>query len=188
MKICIEGNIGVGKSETLKILKARGFEVRTEPVESWTLLEDFYENKSLAFPFQLQVLASFCKPSQSCQVIFEERCAKSGLRVFAEMLRDSGFITDLQMAILSAAFLEINYQPPGLIIYLNLSTEKCLERISKRSRKNEHLIDKTYLEKVESYYKQYLEEEDTLIVQIQCDNKTPDEIVEEILLKLNQLC
>ena len=188
MRICIEGNIGVGKTETLKILKNRGFDICTEPVECWNLLENFYENKKYAFPFQMQVLASFCKPSNlNSEISFQERNAKSGVRVFSAMLRDEKNMSDLQFSILCAAFLELNYEPPDLIIFLDLNSETCLKRIKERSRMNEHVIDLTYLEKVKNYYEQYLSEEEGLIQRIDCNEKTPECIADEILLKIENL-
>ena len=184
MKICIEGNIGVGKSETLKILKLRGYDVLEEPIESWTLLENFYENKLLAFPFQMQVLSSFAKPFPQTNILFQERSAKSGVRVFSAMLKDDGFLTDLQMSILCTAYLEMNFDSPDLIIYLNLEPLKCLQRIESRNRKNENFINENYIGRVEKYYKEYLDEEDTTVEIIECEEKTPDQIADEIILKI----
>lgn len=56
----IEGNIGSGKTETLKELNKMGYNTELQDVKNWTYLPKFYENpKKYAFDFQKQVFNSY---------------------------------------------------------------------------------------------------------------------------------
>jgi deoxyadenosine/deoxycytidine kinase len=143
--ISIEGNIGVGKSSVLKILEARGFTVREEQVHLWSLLPLFYaEKKKYAFAFQLQVLTSYIGASAN----FVERSALSALLVFADMLKEEGFINSEDFIILDRVCSRI--LKPVSHIYLRLDASLCLERLRKRGRPGEENISLEYLQKLEA--------------------------------------
>jgi deoxyadenosine/deoxycytidine kinase len=61
VRVALEGLIGVGKSTVLNILKEDyGYDVAPEPVDQWTLLEQFYDDrKKYALAFETQVLCSY---------------------------------------------------------------------------------------------------------------------------------
>lgn len=180
--ICLEGNIGAGKSEVLKILKEKEFLVKSEPVEKWTLLDKFYKDPEIyAFPLQLQILASYADANQN---IIYERSAFSGLKVFSELLYDSLMITKHQYDLLTLCTLDMIHTEPKIIIYLDLDSEECLARIRKRDRKGEENITLEYLEKISKKYEIFLhdmKDVDVKIIRIQCKDLTPTEISEKVV-------
>jgi len=127
--ISIEGNVGVGKSTVLNVLKERGHKVREEQVGAWTLLAPFFKDRSLAFFFQLQVLASYA----DAQCEFLERSPASAL-LFAKILFRDNNLSLFEMELLkivASKLFSVKH------IYLRLDAAKCLERIQKRRREGE---------------------------------------------------
>jgi len=116
MLISIGGNIGVGKSTILDLLKgileSSLFKFITEPVDTWTsikdsnnvnVLEHFYTNPQ-RYAFNLQVLAFITRLTQlqnalkrDNSIIITERSLEEDRYVFAEHLCDAGFITEIEM-------------------------------------------------------------------------------------------
>lgn len=178
--ITVEGNIGVGKSTFIEKIKNR-YKDRNdimfvqEPVDVWSqitqgsknILELFYENqKKYSFPFQ--VLAYTTRLNQIEQATFEAKCKgktiivmerslEADRNIFAKMLHDDGMIEESMYKIydhMSTLGLQ-KYMADG-ILWLHTGPEKCYERIQKRSRKGEDNISLDYLNKCDSYHKEWL--------------------------------
>ena len=167
--ISIEGNIGVGKSTVLKALEKQGLKVCEEKVDAWTLLAPFYQDPSLAFFFQLQVLSSYA--DAKCD--FLERSPQSAL-LFAQILFKDKHLTLFEMELIKIVASKL-FKPRH--IYLRLPAEKCLERIQKRDRKGE-AISLEYLTKIEKEHDDFFKNVITL-----SGDETPEEIAE--LIKQN---
>lgn len=186
--ICIEGNIGAGKSALLAALKARGYTTRAEPVEAWTLLERYYTDPArFGFALQAQVIASYGAASAET---FSERSARASVQVFAKMLHDDGKLSALQLGILCALVQEMPIERPDTILYLELPPERCLQRIAGRGRAGEGAIDAGYLARVEACYEAFLaecQEEGTRIVRLPCGDCTIDELAELVIRTLGSL-
>jgi deoxyadenosine/deoxycytidine kinase len=187
-RICIEGNIGAGKTEVLKALKNLFDEnIRVEPIEAWSLLKKYYENpKTYAFALQAQIIASFAEEEKgSDKRLFFERNERSSVEVFSKMLLDKKYLTLSQFNLLCALYLEIPKNSPNLIIYLDVSTDICMQRIKNRGRECENGIDLDYLKTLESHYKNYLtscEESNIPVLVIKAQNfKNPGDIAKEIM-------
>jgi deoxyadenosine/deoxycytidine kinase len=153
--ICIEGNIGAGKSEVLKVLSLLGLKTRQEPVEAWTILPHFYRNPKFAFALQLQILTSYAVNGDK-DTLFE-RSADSALHVFTKMLHDSGDISTEQFFLLRCIFRDIGHTFPKAIIYLDAAPSVCIERISNRARESESKISIEYLEQIQKSYFDFLD-------------------------------
>jgi deoxyadenosine/deoxycytidine kinase len=108
MILSLEGNIGAGKTTFLTALAERfpDYQIVLEPIEEWTkkygessILELFYADKARwAFTFQvcaIQTLVAAVKQVSSKKIIITERSALTSRYVFAQMLKDAGFITEL---------------------------------------------------------------------------------------------
>jgi deoxyadenosine/deoxycytidine kinase len=181
--ISIEGNIGAGKSEVLKILAARGFQIRPEPVQSWTLLKPYYEDPStFAFALQAQILVSYAD-LETEEPIFVERSARSALEVFAKMLVDQRKISDSQMSVLSCMYFQLPIPQSFSIVYLDIDSKACLQRISERRREGEEAIAEDYLETVRLNYEKYLAsvEDQINVIKIDVQNLSPAEVADKIL-------
>jgi deoxyadenosine/deoxycytidine kinase len=187
-RVCIEGNIGAGKTEVLKALSNHHNEnIRVEPIEAWSLLNKYYESpKTFAFALQAQIIASFAEEEDlSEKRLFFERNERSSVEVFSKMLLDKKYLTLSQFNLLCALYIEIPKNIPNLIIYLDVSPETCLHRIRKRGRKCEDGIDMQYLKTLENHYSKYMtscEESNIPVIVIKAENfKTPQDISNEIM-------
>jgi deoxyadenosine/deoxycytidine kinase len=191
-RVCIEGNIGAGKSEVLKSLKNLFNEnIRVEPIEAWSLLKPYYTNpKVYAFALQAQIIASFAEEEDlTGKRLFFERNERSSVEVFSKMLLDKKMITLSQFNLLCALYIEIPKNSPNLIIYLDVSPETCLQRIRMRGRECEEGIDLKYLKTLEGHYKTYMkscEESGIPVIVIKAgDLKLSDQIAKEIMDIIN---
>ena len=79
----------------------------------------------------------------------------SGDKVFADMLFDSGHITDREYDtyVMTHQVMVEKLLPPDLIIYLDGTPETAFQRILKRDRDQEATLPLSYLQNMEKYYK-----------------------------------
>ena len=180
--ISIEGNIGAGKTTLFQQMQdyISEYELNNdkhivflrEPVDMWektrdeetgkNILELFYENPpKYAFEFQMMVLASQTELIQKtvmenpqCRVIVSERSINAGHYVFTKMLCADGHISHIQYKIY-VSMLNVAY-PTQIknhkIIYLDVNTKTCKERIQKRGREGENGITLDYLDNCKDFY------------------------------------
>jgi len=176
--ISIEGNIGSGKSKLLNSLEAH-YKNRSdiiflqEPINKWntiqdkdgqTILQKFYDDpKKYSFSFQFMVFISFIENIKETiknnpnAIIITERNLNTNKLVFAKMLFDSGNIEyiDYQIYLKWFDYFAHDFQI-NKIIYMKTNPNKCLERISKRSRLGEELIKVDYLEQCDKYHEEMI--------------------------------
>ena len=174
--ICIEGNIGAGKSSLLDAIESECIKLERkdililrEPVDVWdtfvdnngkTTLENYYENPTkYAFMFQVLIFTTISKAIKQCalgiKTIICERSLLSSHNVFAKMLRDEKLMTGLEYQIYESLFQE--ERDPDMIIYIDVPPTTCLQRINKRNRNGESNITINYLIKCQAYYRQLLD-------------------------------
>ena len=174
--ISIEGNIGSGKSTFLKTLKNyyRDNELIRfcdEPVNEWlnikdeygkTILECFYENQDkYSFHFQmvayisrLNILRNMLK--NNVEIIFTERCVYTDINVFAQMLFDSGKMSNIEFTIYKKWFDEFLEEIPSIFyVYIDTTANTCFQRIIERGRLGES-IPLEYLVKCKEYHDSWL--------------------------------
>lgn len=198
MLISIGGNIGVGKSTILDLLKgilaSSLFKFITEPVDTWTsikdsnnvnVLEHFYTNPQ-RYAFNLQVLAFITRLTQlqnalkrDNSIIITERSLEEDRYIFAEHLTEAGFITEIEMKSYEYWF-DTQAILPDLNIFLKASPETCYERIKKRNRPEEKTITLDYLKALDKKYFKFLTKTKSRKVFIDCDQRLPEEIAGEI--------
>lgn len=177
MIILIEGNIGSGKSTLLELLKNKykGKEyIRfiDEPVNEWSnirdkdksILELFYENKE-KYSFTFQILAYITRlrllldsiEKYPNDILICERSIFTDKFVFAKMLKEQGYIDEIQWQIYNYWFdtfknkVEYNY-----IIYVNTKPSICFKRIKQRNRNGESDISLDYLEHCHRLHNEWL--------------------------------
>lgn len=156
MYICIEGNIGAGKSTVaVSLAKRMGGVFLPEQFEENPLLPLFYEHKKrMAFPLEYSFLISrqaqlnkhfsMVKNKNTIADFSLNKClwfAKSNLNQREFKLYKKHF------AIINAVA-----PSPDLLIYINTSKENLLQNIKKRGRSYETSIDKKYLKRVSEKY------------------------------------
>jgi deoxyadenosine/deoxycytidine kinase len=159
MYICIEGNIGAGKTtmakELAKQLKAAYL---PERFEENVLLSLFYKDaKTFAFPTEYsflidrhkQLINYFEKPSRKTTVsdFHFDKCL-----CFAKAnLKESDFLFYKK----HFGALKQTLPVPDLIVYLDTSTELLMKNIQKRGRAIEKSLKETYLEKIQRSFDTY---------------------------------
>jgi len=182
--ISLDGNIGAGKSTLLAEIRKSipDLHVVDEPVDQWTalkngtgknLLELFYEDKKRwAYTFQNCAILTRLKNIKEAveeldtngkgpQVILTERSVLTDKYVFAQMLRDSGDIDDLEWELYDSWFsiFSKQHQVNG-IIYLSTSSMTSKDRIHIRNRQGEDRIQLDYLNALDRQHKQWIESTD----------------------------
>jgi len=192
--ISIEGNIGVGKSTFVRIIKQNiaNSEVVDEPVEMWKSLTDsdgknilglFYENiPRWGYSFQnVACITRMMKIEDTIQktkskYIFLDRSLATDKNVFEKMLYDNKQITEIehQMYNLWCDFYYKYIRPElnNIIIYLRCTAETAKSRINKRGRKEEDAISLEYLKDLRKYHEEWLMDgKKTNVIVIDCDRE-----------------
>ena len=182
--ISLDGNIGAGKSTLLAEIRKSIPDLRVvdEPVGQWTalknntgknLLELFYEDKKRwAYTFQncdiltrlkniKEAVEELNANGKGSQVILTERSVLTDKYVFAQMLRDSGDMDDLEWELYDSWFsiFSKQHQVNG-IIYLSTSSTTSKDRIHIRNRQGEDRIQLDYLNALDRQHKQWIESTD----------------------------
>ncbi len=194
--VSIEGNIGVGKSTFINILKSRweeGCEVVYEPVDIWkkltnsdgkNILQTFYENiPRWAYSFQnVACITRMMKIEEAIRTtkhkhIFLDRSLGTDKNVFEAMLYDDKKLNQIEhlMYNLWCDFYH-NYLRPQddqIYIYLKASPNTCANRIKKRGRIEEESIGLEYLKGLNNYHDKWLlsDELKSNVIVIDCEEE-----------------
>ena len=198
--ISIEGNIGVGKSTLIDNLetyyKNENIEnviILREPVDAWNLFVDSKDNeniltkfyndpKKFSFSFQilvlktvLELLVQTIEKNPDCKLIICERSILSSRHVFTKMLYDSSQMNEMEYKIYESLFDEwVNSSifTPSKIVYLNITPEISYERIAKRSRVGENVIELDYIKCCGLYHQKWIDSlsENVEVLNIDCDS------------------
>jgi deoxyadenosine/deoxycytidine kinase len=173
MRIVIDGNIGSGKSTQIQLLKDIGFKTKKEPIDQWPLQEFYDDPVRWAFTLHMKILDTYSDAPDDC---IYERCMQSVYGVFWSNLAQS--VTKIENDLFQAWYNRVEWRP-DVIIYLYSQPQKCLERIQARNQTGDAEISLTYLKQLHKWYTWYdmSNENHTIYV----DDKTPDEIHNEIL-------
>ncbi len=160
----LEGNIGAGKSNIMKIISNQFHDVEfvEEPVNQWqnlngcNLLDSFYSDpKRWGFSFEfysmLTKIQALLKAADSDKpIIIIERSILSN-KVFMDLSNDLGKLDKMEYAMLINTYnfyLENVYPQIAGIIYLDTPVDECIRRITKRNRGEECTIEKSYLNSI----------------------------------------
>jgi deoxyadenosine/deoxycytidine kinase len=190
--ISLEGNIGVGKSTLLEVVKSScpDYEVVLEPVGEWmrlknsegkSLLELFYEDKRRwAYTFQNCAILTRLKiireavASTKKQIILTERSVLTDRFVFAEMLRESGDIDALEWDLYMNWFNSFaNEIPVSGIIHLTTGVGTAAERIVRRGRHGEDHIPRDYLSALDHQHLKWLSRAEQPVLRLSTEPGVP---------------
>ena len=168
--ICIEGNIGVGKTTLIKKLaehyKSRSFfeEFNENP---WLPL--FYQNpKDTALALELSFLTDRCKQllqieKENAPKMISDYCLDKCLLFTEANLSTDDFNTYKKLFNRISATIK----KPDMVIVLNTSVESLLNNIKLRGRDYEQSIQASYLEQLnKSYIHFFSEEKDYTILNV----------------------
>lgn len=175
--LSIEGNIGVGKSSFIELLKEQfDGEYLSEPVDEWisikdeegvNLLQTFYNDKkrwgytfqNVAYITRMNRLINAIKNSNKRFIILD-RSMDADLNTFAKMLYDAGEMTKLEWDsynLWNSFYYDhfgSNYQHH--IVYLNCKPEIAKLRTMIRCRQEEEGIPLEYLQSLHDYHNDWL--------------------------------
>ena len=174
--IGIAGMIGAGKSTLATALAEHlGIDVYYEPVEDNEYLEDFYRD-TRTYSFSMQVYLLTRRFQQHQEIIWRGRSAVQDRTIyedsiFARMLAETGLMDQRDYRTYLRLFKHMsNFMcKPSVIVYLDVSPESSLERISMRSRSAESAIGLDYLRALHDGYEQFVREISRVIPVIRVD-------------------
>ncbi|KAK3287162.1 hypothetical protein CYMTET_5315 [Cymbomonas tetramitiformis] len=173
VSFAVEGNIGVGKSTFLELIKSdetltRLVDLHEEPVAQWqavggnpkhNMLNAFYSDSTRhAYTFQnyvfitrfLQHHNAAMNPKAPCCLL--ERSVFTDCCVFAKTVLEEGLMTDLEGAVYHSWFNPVLQTLPHLVpdafVYLRASPQSCYRRLCIRSRTEEAAVGLDYLGKI----------------------------------------
>jgi len=191
MKICIEGNVGGGKSTLLrKINEKTRLPIFLEPVDEWAQwLSLFYEDpKRWGLTFNLNVLMSFNNwKNVSCTALYE-RSPLACKSVFTALQFKNGYMTEAEHDLFLKIYEKLAWKQ-DIIIYLRSDPTICFERMQKRGRSCESAVSLDYLEKIHQYHELMMEEANKLGIQVFAvdANQDEDAVLRDVLNIINKL-
>jgi deoxyguanosine kinase len=155
--IVVEGVIGVGKTSLCNLLAERlGGRCVLENFESNPFIKDFYKSpRSFAFKTQLYYLISRFQQNLEMPLpdLFDSPLVVDYLfqkdRIFASVNLDDN---ELELYNLICSVLEPKVRVPDLVVYLQATTDRLMERITKRGRDYERSISREYLDALNTAY------------------------------------
>ncbi|CAL4210743.1 unnamed protein product [Meganyctiphanes norvegica] len=171
--VCVEGNIGSGKTMLLKYFSEKeDVSVMEEPVVKWrnlhghNLLEMMYKDPCRwAHLFQsyvqLTMMEQHLRPSMTA-VKMMERSLYSARYCFVENLFHSGKICEAEYLVYNEWFKMISKNVDigvDLIVYLKTDPKVVHERTKHRGRSEEQQIPLEYLENLHKYYEEWIVQE-----------------------------
>ncbi|SJZ37267.1 Deoxyadenosine/deoxycytidine kinase [Cetobacterium ceti] len=176
--IYIDGIVGVGKSTLAEILaKELNLSLYKEPVYDNPILEKFYyDKKKYSFPLQVFFL------NKRLEMVKEAHKNGGGIfdraiycdKIFADILYKDGDLIEDEYNL----YLELtknmfeNLPKPKVLVYLETTVDKAIEKIARRGREFEKNVDRKYWEELHGHYKKYFEEySESTVIKINVDNR-----------------
>ena len=183
--VSIDGQIGAGKSTLLSSIQAAmpEAEVVLEPVGAWmtlknaegkSLLELFYEDKRRwAYTFQNCAILTRLRTIKDAiattkkRIILTERSVLTDRFVFAEMLRSSGDIDEMEWQLYMNWFDTFAADLPIRgVVYLTTGVGTSAERIVRRGRHGEEHIPLDYLSALDAQHKKWITDTELPVLRI----------------------
>lgn len=190
--INIEGNIGVGKTTLLNLLKTSNISNSIfieEPIyECGNLFNEYYKNpKRYAFTFQhfirIKRFENLIKHiNDDNDYIIMDRSLDSDKNVFGQMKYDEHNMNDIEWNIYKLWDNLIKINIPTKTIYLKCSPLIALQRIKKRNRIPEQNITLDYLTKIHNYHEYFISSlNNVLTIDCNKDFENDNNIISQII-------
>ncbi len=163
--IAVAGNIGAGKSSLTGLLaKHYGWEAFYESVDDNPYLADFYQDmRRWSFNLQIYFLSSRFRHQKEMLKqkvnLIQDRTIYEDVEIFAKNLYEMALMSDRDYKNYEALFREMSHylQPPDLLIYLRAQVPTLVRQIQARGRDYENTIRIDYLERLNRYYEEWIE-------------------------------
>lgn len=164
--ICIDGVVGAGKSTLGEILADElNIEFFKEPVLENPLLDKFYyDKKRYSFPLQVFFLNKrfkMIKEADDLNGCVMDRSIYGDV-IFAKMLMEDGDMTPEEFELYEELLHNMleHVKRPRLMIYLENSVDRAIEKIKMRGRDYEQIVPKKYWESLNENYRGYFDNYD----------------------------
>lgn len=159
MIISIDGNIGAGKSDLIEYIRRvvpddASVDFFPEPVDEWhELFVKYMQNKKqYALPFTLEVIRQFGRiPRSRATHQIVERSPLATAHVFNKILTNDDVLVSGDDALINAYITEYGWVP-DVILFLDVDSSTCTDRVESRAREGEEAIGYEHLRAVEFYY------------------------------------
>lgn len=156
MYICIEGNIGAGKTTlAIALAKRSGGIFLAEQFDDNPLLPLFYENKKrMAFPLEYSFLISRHAQLNKHFAIKKKKMTIADFSLHKCLWFAKSNLNKEEFEFYKKHFkiMESVAKAPNLLIYINTQPKNLLQNIKKRGRDYEKDIDKNYLQSISKSY------------------------------------
>ena len=178
LRVCVEGNIGSGKTTSLErlALLRPDLALYPEPLEEWgALLGRFYREPSQwALAFSLRVLLSFARLGGHAGPCVVERSPMSCRHVFSQLLFNEGKLTQEEWDLFKD-FCDALGWAPDVIVYVHAPADECYRRMQRRGRPEEAGVDLHYLKRLEFQYETMLRYTGVRVERV--DGTQPPEVI-----------
>lgn len=174
--VCIEGNIGSGKTSIIRALSERysNIHIVDEPIDIWseckdvnnkTRFEIFKNGDCTAFEFQLyaqmtrvvRMNEKIEEFSNSDTILLVERSVESGNDVFGRQLIDQGCLSVKEHDEIVRICKNLKTWKEDVIIMLDTPVDVCIDRIKIRDRSGESEVSVDFLKQIRDlYYKNFV--------------------------------
>ena len=158
--IAVEGVIGVGKTSLCSII-GENFSAKIvyEKFEENPFLEDFYSDRE-RFAFQTQLyflLSRYRQHQEMMQVELFHKLLVSDYMFVKDKIFANITLSDKELVLYNSVvtLLERDIPNPDLVIYLQSSTDKLMEKIRERGRHYEELITEDYVQQLNDAYNDF---------------------------------
>jgi deoxyadenosine/deoxycytidine kinase len=178
--IVILGCLGIGKTTLIHKVKEANpsYTYVDEPVDDWlkikdndgNILDKFYKDKkrwsytfqNIAFITRLLKITDAIENDKSGVIILDGSLS-SDKNIYAQMLHDDGFMTEMEWAAYNIweRFYEQHIKKNKVhYVYLHCDTPTIVNRIVMRNRSEESTVDPAYLDKVQKYLDTWVSSEE----------------------------
>jgi thymidylate kinase len=183
MLVCLEGNIGAGKSSVLDALRA-DYDVIPEPIERWgSLLALHYADAARwSLPFNTRVLLSMHPPPTSGIV---ERSPSATRYVFGQIAYNMGTMAPDDFGAFKAVHDRIGWEPDAFV-YLDTPVDVCFTRMQSRARTCEANLTVESLQKIAFQYAQMFKSSARPVVTVDGTGE-PADVVERVRQAIRKL-
>ena len=160
--IVIDAVVGAGKTSYMEMLSEEmKIPCFQEPVQENPLLDKFYyDRKRYSFPLQIYFLNRRFEMLKKASKAGEPRLMDRSIygdMIFAKLLYEEGNMEQDEFILYRDLLTNMldHVEAPKLMIYLKIDTDSAIERIKKRGRDYEQIVEREYWENLNKEYEDY---------------------------------
>ncbi|MBM7094577.1 MULTISPECIES: deoxynucleoside kinase [Alteribacter] len=168
--ITLAGTVGVGKSTlTNTLAHALNFKSSFEKVDGNPYLEDYYADfKTWSFHLQIYFLAERFKQQKQMHETgtgyVQDRSIYEDVGIFAKMQYDNNNMTkrdyETYQSLFEAMVMSPYFPKPDVLIYIDGTLDKILERVGRRGREMETKTPRSFWEDLYTRYQEWIRDFD----------------------------